>query len=121
MSLVRLSTIAAAVAACLVLSGSAAAAPVKVVGKVGPGYTISLSIAGKRVTKLKSGVTYRFVISDRSSDHDFRIAGPGVNKTLTQEEFTGTRTATLRLRKGSYTFWCAPHSDEMRGRFTVGA
>jgi plastocyanin len=119
MSFLRLSTLAAVLGVWLALGSTAAAAPVKVTGKVGPGYTISLSVGGKRVTKLEPGVTYRFVISDRSSDHDFRIVGPGVSRMLTSESFTGTKTVTLRFRKGSYTFLCAPHSDEMRGRFSV--
>jgi hypothetical protein len=42
-------------AAALLLVGAAAAAPTKVVGKVGPGYTISLSLGGKKVRTLKAG------------------------------------------------------------------
>lgn len=109
----------AAVLLSLALAGSAAAAPIKVVGKVGPGYTINLTIGGKKVTKLKPGVKYRFVVTDRSSDHDFRLVGPGVNKVLTAEEFSGTRSVVLTLRKGAYRFYCAPHADEMRGGFRV--
>ena len=45
-------------------AGTASAAPRTVVGTVGPGFTISLKLDGKKVTKLKAGVAYRFVIKD---------------------------------------------------------
>ena len=68
---------AAAVGAIgLLMSLPATAAQTTVMGKVGPGYTISLTIGGKKVTKLKAGVKYRFVVADRSEDHDFRLRGP---------------------------------------------
>lgn len=120
MSRSRLTWIIAAIAAAsLLLAGTAAAAPTKVVGKVGPGYTISLSLAGKKVRTLEAGKTYRFVVTDRSEDHDFHLLGPGVNTVITGEEFTGTRAAVVKLRKGTYRFLCAPHSDAMRGSFRV--
>ena len=104
------------VAASLTVAG-AAAAPAKVMGTVGPGETIQLRLGGKKVTKLKANVAYRFVISDRSEDHDFRLVGPGVNKMLTGVEFTGSKTVTLTLKSGAYRFFCAPHADDMRGGF----
>jgi hypothetical protein len=112
----RLLVVALAAAGLLVVA-SAAAAPPKVTGTVGPGETIGLRLAGKKVTKLKAGVAYRFVVSDRSEDHDFRIVGPGLNKVLTGVEFTGTKSVTLKLRPGAFRFYCAPHADEMHGGF----
>jgi plastocyanin len=109
----------AAGAIALLVSMPASAAPPTVVGKVGPGYTISLSMGGKKVRTLKAGVKYRFVVTDRSEDHDFRLVGPGTNKLLTGEEFTGVKSTTLTLKRGTYRFFCAPHSDEMKGRFSV--
>jgi hypothetical protein len=106
----------ALVAASLAVAG-AAAAPVKVIGTVGPGETIGLRIGGKKVTKLKAGVPYRFVISDRSEDHDFRLVGPRMNKVLTGVEFTGRKTVTLKLKAGAYRFFCAPHAEDMHGGF----
>lgn len=120
MSRKTLKMLAAALATMSLVSvGAATAAPVKVVGTVGPGHTITLQLGGKKVTKLKAGVTYRFVVTDRSRDHDFRLVGPGVNRVITGEEFTGTRSALLKLRKGAYRFFCAPHADEMHGGFRV--
>ncbi len=113
------SVASAATAVALMVGGPAAAAPNTVLAKVGPGYTISLTVGGKKVKKLKAGVKYRFMVADRSEDHDFRLKGPGVNKMLSGEEFIGTKTTVLTLKKGAYRFYCAPHSDDMNGGFTV--
>jgi hypothetical protein len=64
----------------LLLAGNASAAPKTVVGTVGPGFTITLKLNGSKVTKLKAGVPYRFVINDRASIHDFHLTGPGTNR-----------------------------------------
>ena len=112
--------VAAVLAAALAATGGATAATAPTVnGTVGPGFTIELTMGGKKVTRLKAGKAYRFVISDRSSIHDFHISGPGLDKVLTGVRFTGTRTFTFRLKKGSYRFVCDPHSSFMHGGFTV--
>lgn len=77
--------------------------PVTIAGTVGRS-SISLKRGGAKVTKLKAGVPYRFVVKDQSSNHNFRLTGPGVNKVVTGVGFTGTRTVTLKLRKGTYRF-----------------
>jgi plastocyanin len=97
----------------------AAPAPKTVQGTVGPGFTINLTLDGKTVTKLKQGVRYRFLIRDRSSIHNFHLSGPGLNRALTTVDSTGTRSAVLTLRKGTYRFVCDPHSDSMHGSFRV--
>ena len=110
----------AAAAAALAATGGSLAAPAKTVnGTVGPGFTIGLTMQGKKVTQLKAGASYRFVISDRSGIHDFHLSGPGFNRVLTGVAFTGTKSFVLRLRKGTYRFVCDPHSGSMRGRFAV--
>jgi hypothetical protein len=77
----------AAVAAALAATGSGSAALAKTVNDtVGPGFTIGLTMHGKKVTKLKAGTAYRFVIRDRSSIHDFHLSGPGFNRVLTSVE-----------------------------------
>jgi plastocyanin len=107
--------------AALAASTTAAAAPASQVlkGTVGPGFTITLTLSGKKVTKLKAGTRYRFVISDRAPIHDFHLSGPGFNRVLTSVEFTGTKSFVLRLKKGSYRFVCDPHSGIMHGSFKV--
>jgi plastocyanin len=107
-------------AAALAAPGGGSTATVKSVnGTVGPGFTIGLTMNGKRATQLKAGTAYRFVISDRSSIHNFHLSGPGFNRVLTAVESTGTKSFVLKLKKGSYRFVCDPHSTSMRGGFRV--
>ena len=112
--------LALVVAAALVgADGGSAAAGKKVNGTVGPGFTIGLTSNGKNVAKLKAGVPYRFVISDRASIHDFHLSGPGLNRVLAGVGFTGTKSFVLKLKKGSYRFVCDPHASIMHGTFSV--
>ena len=107
-----------AVVALIGPTGSQAATP-KLIATVGPGFTISLkTAAGKKVTALKPGA-YAITVNDRSSSHDFRLAGPGVSKVLSGVSAVGTKTVTVRLRAGRYQFTCQPHAAAMRGAFTV--
>jgi plastocyanin len=108
----------AAVALAVTSIGSTATAKM-VKGTVGPGFTIGLTLNGKKVTKLKAGTPYRFAISDRSSSHDFHLTGPGINRVLTSVGFSGTKSYALTLRKGSYRFQCDPHASFMHGAFKV--
>jgi plastocyanin len=111
---------AATAAAALAVTGSGSAATPKTVnGTVGPGFTITLAMQGKKVAKLRAGTPYRFVISDRADIHDFHLSGPGLNRVLTGVEFTGTESFLLRLKKGSYRFVCDPHAGFMHGSFRV--
>lgn len=114
---VLLGALAAAVLAAPA-AGVAASAPT-INGTVGPGFTIGLTRQGARVTRLRAGTAYRFVISDRSSIHDFHLSGPGLDRVLTGVSYTGTKSFVLRLRKGTYRFFCDPHSELMHGRFAV--
>ena len=111
---------AAAIGLALALAGIAPAAstPKTVQGSVGPGFTIGLEIGGKKVTRLKPG-TYRFVINDRASIHDYHLTGPGLNRTITTVDFTGTKSVVLTLKKGVYRYVCDPHSTFMHGSFRV--
>ena len=105
--------------AALLAVGSASAAPKTVNGTVGPGFTISLKLNGKNVTRLKP-TTYKFKVTDRSSIHNFHLSGPGVNKVITSVGFKGTKTVTIKLKKGTYRYRCDPHSGLMHGSFKVG-
>jgi plastocyanin len=110
---------AALVALALALPTAAQAAPPKLVGTVGPGFTISLkTAAGKNVTTLKRG-TYTITVRDRSPVHDFRLRGPGINKVLSAVAAVGTKTVTVRLGAGRYQFVCQPHAAAMHGAFRV--
>ena len=98
---------------------TASAAPSKLAGTVGPGETIALTTAsGKRVSLVTRG-TYAITVKDRSDEHNFYLSGPGVKKQITGVGFVGTKTVTIKLRAGKYTFVCNPHADDMRGGFSV--
>ena len=107
--------------AALAASSIASAAPASqmVNGTVGPGFTITLTLGGKKVTKLKAHTPYRFVIRDRATIHDFHLRGPGINRVLTSVAFQGTKSYTLTLKKGTYRFFCDPHAGFMHGSFRV--
>ena len=99
----------------------AQAAPPKLVGTVGPGFTITLTKGGKKVTKLKAG-TYTFAIADKASIHDFVLeqeSGGKWEKQLTSVPFVGKKTVTVTLKKGKWKYYCAPHESSMYGFFTV--
>lgn len=106
----------AAVALGLLGAAPAQAAPPKLVGTAGPGFTITLKKSGTKVTKLKAG-RYSITINDLSSSHNFHLTGPGVNKK-TSVGGTGKTTWTVTLRKGkTYRFVCDPHASFMKGSF----
>ena len=113
MKLVALAALVAALAA----PAAAVAAPPTLKGTVGPGFTITLTQNGKKVSKLKAG-TFVLKIDDKSNIHNFHLTGPGVNKK-TGVGFKGTTTWKLTLKKGTYKYVCDPHNSFMKGSFTV--
>jgi plastocyanin len=106
----------AAIVAALTASSALAATPT-LNGTVGPGFTITLKQGSAKVSKLKAG-SYKFVISDKSSIHNFHLKGPGIDKK-TSVGGTGTTTWTVKLKAGKYTYVCDPHASFMKGSFTV--
>jgi plastocyanin len=110
---------AVACATFVLTVAAAAAATPTLVGTVGPGFTITLTQGGKKVTNLKAG-KYKFVINDKASIHSYGLDGPhGFAKDLTSVSFKGTKTFTLTLKAGKYKYYCMPHESTMFGRFTV--
>ena len=112
--------LAAVAALALVAVAPLGAAPTatKLTGTVGPGFTISLTKSGKKVTKLKAG-SYTFAIRDKSDFHNFHLTGPGVNKKTTVGAVVN-KTWTVTLKKGTYKYVCDPHAAAMKGSFKVG-
>lgn len=110
--------VAAILALAVPLSAPAGSTATKLAGTTGPGFTITLKKAGTKVRTLPAG-SYTITVSDRSGIHDFRLKGPGMNKVITGVAFKGTKTVTLRLKRGSYTYVCTPHAGFMKGAFTV--
>ncbi len=111
--------LAAAAAASLAFAAAAQASTPVLKGEVGPGFTIEVKQAGKDVKSLKAG-TYKLVVQDKASIHNFHLIGPGLNKVVTSVPFIGTKTVTVTLKKGKYTYQCDPHaSSGMKGTFKV--
>ena len=113
-----LAVMLAAVFALSAVIATQAASAKTLSGTVGPGFTITLKSRGKKVKRVNAG-TYKFRITDKSDFHNFHIKGPGVNKRITSVAFEGTKSVSLKLRKGTYRYVCDPHSDEMKGSFKV--
>lgn len=114
-ALALVATVAATVAAAAAL-GRPAKTPT-LVGTVGPGFTITLKQGTKVVKTLKAG-TYTFVVHDKSSIHAFSLDGPhGFAKDFTKIPSVGTKTVTIKLKAGSYKYYCPNHESEMFGHF----
>ena len=117
MSRIRIALVAA-LSAALVIVATATAAPIKLSGAVGPGFTITLKKGTAKVTKLKAG-KYTITVEDKSSIHNFHLIGPGVNKK-TSVSFTGETTWKVTLKPGKYTYQCDIHvAAGMKGSFKV--
>jgi plastocyanin len=110
--------LASAVAALVVLAPASAMSTKTLQGTVGPGFTITLTSGGKKVTSLKAG-KYTIKVSDKSDIHNYHLRGPGVNKEITSVSFKGTKSYTVTLKKGKYTYVCDPHAAAMKGSFSV--
>ncbi len=115
-------TAAATLAAGLALAAPAlagqTATATPLAGSVGPGFTISLKKDGKAVKSLKPGL-YKITVADKAKSHNFHIFGPGVKNVVTTVPFVGTKSVTVTLKKGTYTFVCDPHASSMKGTFKV--
>jgi plastocyanin len=120
----RLLAVCVVVAAAAALTATAFArhaSTLTLVGTVGPGYTINLTVGGQKLVRLKAGA-YKFVLHDRASSHAWSLDGPnGFAKDLTAVPFVGTKTVTLTLKAGKYKYYCPPHEAMMFGHFTVVA
>ena len=108
----RTAAVLLALAVAAIVALPVLAATPKVSGTVGPGFTISVA---KKPTKAGK---YTLTVSDKSSAHNFRLKGPGVN-VATSVAKTGTKSYPVTLKKGTYTFVCDPHASSMKGSFKI--
>jgi plastocyanin len=91
----------------------------RLTGTTGPGLTITLKKGTARVKTLTAG-KYTITVNDKSTAHNFRLKGPGLNKQITSLAFKGSKTVTVTLKKGKYTYQCDPHVLQgMKGTFRV--
>jgi hypothetical protein len=113
-------------AAALVFAGAAfsrSSGTKTLKGVVGPGYSISLQMNGKKVKTLKAG-KYKIVISDKSDFHNFTLerekpAKPKLEKHITSTAFTGSKTLVWTLKPGSWRAYCSIHEAQMHQDFKV--
>src|SRR4029450_2250598 len=110
--------LAAVVSGALALSAPSPAAAPKVTGTVGPGFTITLKRGGTKVTAVKAG-TYSITVADKSNIHNFHLVRPRVNHEITAIGFVATKPVTVRLKKATSRFICAPPLTVMKGSFKV--
>ena len=82
-------------------------------GSVGPGFDISMD------KKTVAAGTYTLTVDDQADIHNFHLTGPGGVDVATDVPGTGTKTFTVKLQAGTYTFVCDPHSSSMSGTLTV--
>src|SRR6266508_3934095 len=97
-----------AVLALTVVSGSFAGQTEnpRLIGTVGPGFTIDLTdAAGQHVTELVAG-RYDILVHDLSAEHNFALGSKtaGVRLFQTEVPFVGDQTFTVDLPAGRYGY-----------------
>ena len=113
MKLIRLVLAVTVLALVAVVPAQAAT---KLVGTVGPGFTITLKKNGVKVKTLRAG-KYTITIRDLSASHNFHLTGAGLNKKTSVGAKTKL-TWTVTFRKGkTYRYVCDPHASQMKGSF----
>jgi len=108
---------AAVIAAVIAVPAFAKSSATTLKGQVGPGFSIELTKAGKKVKTLKAG-SYKIKVEDKGSIHNFHLTGPGVNKK-TAVKSKGTASWTLALKPGKYTYR-SDKTKKLRRTFSVG-
>lgn len=116
----RLLLLVAAALALLAGRGDGAAIP-RLIGTVGPGFTIDLTDAnGAHVDSVVAG-TYDVLVHDLSDEHNFVLGNKATGERPVQTDvaFVGDRSFTVELVPGLYVYACSPHFETMNGRLTV--
>ena len=112
-----IAALGAAVALLIPTTATTAGEATLLTGTVGPGFTITLKKGTTKVRTLKAG-RYTIRVTDKSTIHDFQLKG-AIRKTITTVPFKGTKTVTVTLKRGTVTYYCAPHASTMKGTFKV--
>jgi hypothetical protein len=122
--MIRLSLLAAALAAVVLALTATAGAAVhpKLYGTVGKNgaYTIKLLTSKGRLVKTLKPGTYTVVVHDDAGIHNYELDGPhGKSWTFTSIGFVGTKTFTIKFVAGKYKAYCSAHESIMFQHFTV--
>jgi hypothetical protein len=124
MSRKPLAAFVALAATALVVAGGALGRTAKMPtlkGVVGPGYSIKLTMNGKKVKSLKAG-KYKVAITDKSDFHNFKVEwekGGHFEKQITTTPFTGSKSVVITLKPGSWRAYCSVHESQMHTDFKV--
>jgi plastocyanin len=88
-------------------------------------FKITLTSGSSKVTSVKPG-TYTFKLVDKSGIHNVDLLkGSATMKdtkgkpVMTSVSGKESKTVTVKLAKGSYTFHCDPHASTMKGTLKV--
>lgn len=74
---------------------------------------------GTAVTSIAPG-TYDIEVRDTTSEHNFHLTGPGVDrKTTVNERVTVVWQDVVLRASSSFRYICDPHASDMRGSFTT--
>lgn len=95
----------------------------RLIGTVGPGFTIDLTdAAGTHVDTVVAG-TYELLVRDLSDMHNFAMGNKAGGGLFVDSgvEFVGEKTFTIALVPGRYGYACSPHWQIMNGSLTVVA
>jgi hypothetical protein len=113
----------ALVVVALVPAATGQAQPTRLVGTVGPGFTIGLTDAtGSEIRALDAG-RYDVLVRDLSDEHNFVLGhkATGRRPISTEVAFIGETNVVVDLAPGQWVFACSPHFDTMNGQFSVAA
>jgi hypothetical protein len=108
--------LAAGVASGLFAAPAHAAA--KLIATVQPGSISFETLAGKRVTTLRSG-TYVVVVRDRTVRDNFHLFYPPTVDLKTRIGFVGTKQWRIVFRPGVYAYFADAHRGTLKGSFRV--
>jgi plastocyanin len=101
-------------------SGSAVQHPKSLIGVSGQNEAFAISMTdqdGNALTNVAAG-TYQLTVHDDSAIHNFHLTGGSIDDATTVPE-TATKTFTVKLTPGNYSFVCDAHVSQMNGSFTV--
>jgi plastocyanin len=107
----------ATIVAAATASTASATTPPRFGAYVNDQFKIGVTLNNRIVKSLKAG-RYTLIVNDSTSNHNFHLMGPGVNKA-TSVAGKGTYRWTITLRRGTYRYVCDPHASFMKGSFTV--
>jgi hypothetical protein len=111
------------VLAAVLLPGAAQSAPTATALNVtvGPGFSIRVADAGGQAVRQLDPGDYSITIRNLSpsSEHNFHLTGPGVDKASAFDNTTVTWDVTFV--DGTYKWQCDAHPTIMKGSFRVGA